>query len=84
MDWRIWALAVFWFLVGSGVGAYAFRIGSEPAPAAILFVFGAGGAWVGTVLTVMIPWGIRELYRYRKAQRERVTVLPPERQQPNL
>jgi multidrug transporter EmrE-like cation transporter len=78
MSPRLLAMVAFWFC--AGVALAAFRLAPERPPAAIYFAIGAGSAFVGTVLTVMVPWGIRELWRHWK--RGRVTALPPERRQP--
>lgn len=74
-------IAAFWFIVGVVIVALFMGDGSAgPPPAAIYVFFGAGSAFVGTVLTTVVPWGIRELWRHRK--RGRVTVLPPRSQPP--
>jgi hypothetical protein len=73
------AIAIFWFVVGVAMVAVFMVDGAAgPPPAAVYVFFGAGTAFVGTVLTTVVPWGIRELWRHRK--RGRVTVLPPSSQ----
>jgi hypothetical protein len=74
-------IAAFWFCVG--VAMVAIFMGAEsadPPPGAIYVFFGAGTAFVGTVLTTAVPWGIRELWRYKN--RTRITVLPPQPRSP--
>lgn len=75
MPYRMLLLAAFWFAVGVVAVAWKLADTPNPPPGAIYVFFGSIFSFAMTLLTVMVPWGIRELWRYRN--RGRVTVLPP-------